>query len=150
MIIPLKEIVYNHYFGACKENVERLQEVLAELRSAAASETKSTAGDKHETALAMLQIEQVNVQGQLDLAKENLNKLLNLTQKKHEKVITGALVETDKGFFFISAALGKMILNAQMIIAISSASPLGIALQGKTIGETVRFREHLYNILSIH
>jgi hypothetical protein len=42
-----------------------LQQVLADLKESGANETKSTAGDKHETALAMLQIEQANTRGQL-------------------------------------------------------------------------------------
>jgi hypothetical protein len=45
--------------------VAAVQKVLADLHHSASNETKSTAGDKHETALAMLQLEQENKRQQL-------------------------------------------------------------------------------------
>ena len=69
--MTLKQKVYNHYLQAVNDKIKELQQVLTELKESASNETKSTAGDKHETALAMLQIEQANVQGQL---QEILNK----------------------------------------------------------------------------
>ncbi len=45
-----------------------LQQRLNDLKESGANETKSTAGDKHETALAMVQIEQANIRKQLEEA----------------------------------------------------------------------------------
>ena len=56
-----------------------LHQVLADLKESGTNETKSTAGDKHETALAMLQIEQANINAQLSDAldkKAVLKKLI--------------------------------------------------------------------------
>ena len=66
----LKQKIYNHYQLVLNDKIILLQQVLADLKESGANETKSTAGDKHETALAMLQIEQAN-------KREQLTQLLN-------------------------------------------------------------------------
>jgi hypothetical protein len=63
--MTLKQKIYNYYLQVINDKVYMLQQVLADLKESGANETKSTAGDKHETALAMLQIEQANTRGQL-------------------------------------------------------------------------------------
>ena len=63
--MKLKQKIYNHYLQIIHDKVSMLQKVLDDLKESGANETKSTAGDKHETALAMLQIEQANTRTQL-------------------------------------------------------------------------------------
>lgn len=66
---------------------------------------KSTAGDKHETALAILQIEQENVNRQLEnllSQKHTIQKIDRATRGK--QVANGALVKTSKGYLFLSIA----------------------------------------------
>jgi hypothetical protein len=63
--MTLKQKIYNYYLQLINDKVHLLQQVLADLKESGSNETKSTAGDKHETALAMLQIEQANTRGQL-------------------------------------------------------------------------------------
>jgi hypothetical protein len=113
------------------EKIAFLQSGLKELTESAANESKSTAGDKHETALAMLQIEQENTGRQL---KEALTNKLHLSQMNIHltpgKVTNGTLVQTNKGLFFVSIALGKMIINNTPVIVLSPQSPLGNKLLG--------------------
>jgi hypothetical protein len=81
-----KKDVYLHYFNIASSKVTQLQQTLADLKESGANETKSTAGDKHETALAMLQIEQANKRAQLQealeqkAAIEKLEKITNITK----------------------------------------------------------------------
>ena len=70
--MTLKEKIYQHYVLLMNEKIKNMQQVLADLKESGANETKSTAGDKHETALAMLQIEQANVRAQLKDALEQM------------------------------------------------------------------------------
>jgi hypothetical protein len=56
--------------------------ILNELNDSAKNETKSTAGDKHETALAMLQIEQENTRNKLKEIKEQKLQLDRIDIKK--------------------------------------------------------------------
>ena len=63
--MSFKENVYSAFAQLLNEKINNVQQILQELHRSAANETKSTAGDKHETALAMLQIEQENKRSQL-------------------------------------------------------------------------------------
>ena len=67
-----KKIVHERFLFSIEESISRIQKVLDVLKDSGANETKSTAGDKHETALAMIQIEQANMRSQLE----------NMLQKK--------------------------------------------------------------------
>ncbi len=146
----LKEKIH----GACRQILEdkinALQHNLQELYHSAANETKSTAGDKHETALAMLQIEQENKRKQL--------KELQLQQVAFNKIdpahisveiLNGALVETNKGYFFISVALGKIMVEEFSVYALSPTSPLGQKMRGLRAGNSVEVNGAAYNILSV-
>ncbi len=119
------------------EKIRSLQQVLADLKESGSNETKSTAGDKHETALAMLQIEQANVRGQL---KEVLDQKMvfekidpSLTSPA---IVQGSLIKTNRGWLFLSVAAGKAIIDDNTVIALSAQSPLGLELMGLKVGES--------------
>jgi len=132
------------------ERVKMLQDVLADLKESGINETKSTAGDKHETALAMLQIEQANTRGQLDdaLAKRAILEKINPTLSPI-KIASGSLVKTNRGYLFISIALGKIPIDDQMVIALSPQSPLGAKLIGLSAPASVEINSTSYVIESI-
>lgn len=55
--------------------------------------------------------------------------------KTSDKAEKGALVETDKGLFFISVSLGEIVFENKKIFAISPDAPLAKAMLGKVAGE---------------
>jgi hypothetical protein len=120
------------------------------LRESASNETKSTAGDKHETALAMLQIEQENTNRQLKellLQKLILDKI-NATIKP-VAVTQGSLIKTNRGFFFLSIPLGKIVVEDKTIIAVSPKAPLGLKLMGAKAKDHVEINGMTYLIEEI-
>ncbi len=148
--MTFKEKVYQEYVSFVNEKIISLQKILNELSDSAKNETKSTAGDKHETALAMLQIEQENTRIKFAEASkqkkeiENIN--INILSKK---IIKGSLIKTDKGFLFLCIALGKIIIDEQKVIALSPQSPLGIKLIGLQIYDIVEINNTKYHIQEI-
>ena len=114
-----------------------LQKVLDDLKESGSNETKSTAGDKHETALAMLQIEQANTRAQL---QEVLNQQASLEKINPDLsadiILNGSLIKTNKGYLFMSVALGKALVDDVTVIALSPQSPLGQKLMGLKTGES--------------
>ncbi len=145
--MTFKETIYQYYLKLIDEKIHLLQSTLYELRLSAANETKSTAGDKHETALAMLQIEQENTTKQLN---EVLNQKKTLEQIdatiKTIQVCKGSLVKTNQGFFFISTALGKKEIDGTLVIALSPASPLGNKMMDLKQGDSFAFNQTKYTI----
>lgn len=125
------------------------QQLLADLKESGTNETKSTAGDKHETALAMLQIEQANVRGQLkdSLSQKNLLEKINPALVA-TVIANGSLVKTNRGYFFLSIALAKVIIDGNTIMAISPQSPLGNQLIGRKAGGIISINNNQYAIES--
>lgn len=148
--MTFKQTVYNYYYQMAEERVASLQKVLADLKDSAGNETKSTAGDKHEVGLAMLQIEQANTGNQLQdfLTKKNALERIN-PEIKTSIVVNGSLLKTNGDYLFISTALGKAEVDGEKVIALSPQSPLGQKLMGLKTGETAEINGTKYFIESI-
>jgi hypothetical protein len=149
-IMTLKRKIYNHYLQLLNEKINALQQVLNDLKESGANETKSTAGDKHETALAMLQIEQANTRGQL---KEILDQKIMFEKIDPSlspvAIVNGSLIKTNRGYLFLSIAGGKAIVDGNAIIALSPQSPLGLKLMGLKVHDVAEINNARYLIESI-
>jgi transcription elongation GreA/GreB family factor len=113
-------------------------------------ESKSSAGDKHETSKAMMQLEQEKLGHQLlevDKQLEILSKII--TMPTTSKVQIGSLVETDQGKFYIAIGLGKIHFQDQDFFVISPQSPLGLKMIGKAKGEKIEINTSACFINSI-
>ena len=149
--MTFKEKIYVSYISLLDEKISLIQKILQELRASAANETKSTAGDKHETALAMLQIEQENTAKQLKEAFAQKKSLLQIDATiKTIVVCRGSIVKTNYGFFFISTALGKKEVESVLVIAISPASPLGNKMMNLKQGDSFAFNQFNYIIEELY
>ncbi|MEO6327816.1 MAG: hypothetical protein ABIO55_02740 [Ginsengibacter sp.] len=148
--MTLKQKVYDHYMQVVNDKLCSLQKVLADLKESGSNETKSTAGDKHEIALAMLQIEQANVGVQLQDVMEKKTALGKINSTiSSSKIINGSLVKTDKAYLFISIALGKSTIEGNPVIALSPQSPLGQKLLGLSFGDVADINNNKYVIETI-
>jgi hypothetical protein len=148
--MTLKEKTYQTCIGIVQQKIDVLQKNLHDLTDSAGNETKRTAGDKHETALAMLQIEQENNSRQLKEALQQKSILEKIVpQLQTEMVVRGSLVHTNKGLFYISLGLGKVKVEDEIIFAVSPNAPLGKLLLMKKTGETFIFNQTEYTINSI-
>ena len=146
----LKQKIYHHYLNVINDKIVMLQKVLADLKESSSNETKSTAGDKHETALAMLQIEQANVQGQLQeaLTKKMILEKIN-PDLRASIIVNGSLIKTNRGYLWMSAALGKIQIENINVIALSQQSPLGQKLLGLKTGDSTGINNIEYLIEDI-
>ncbi len=146
----LKQQVYDHFIKKIQDKVFNLQQSLDDLKESGSNETKSTAGDKHETALAMLQIEQANIREQLKetILQKTILHNINIGISPG-KIIIGSLIKTNNGYFFLSIGLGKTIINGNSVFAFSPQSPLGQKFLGLKVGDVAELFNKLYTIESI-
>ena len=100
--MSFKQKIHTYCIHLLNEKIKTLQYTIKELTESAANETKSTAGDKHETALAMLQLEQENVNRQLKTVLDQKVMVESIDPSlKNLRVGNGSLVKTNKGFLFL-------------------------------------------------
>lgn len=147
--MTFKQKIHNHYQQVLNQKIKALQQVLSDLKESGSNETKSTAGDKHETALAMLQIEQANVRGQLKEVMDQKNVFEKIDPAVSSVVIVnGSLIKTNRGYLFLSIASGKAIVDGNTVIALSPQSPLGIKLMGLKVADIAEINNIHYVIES--
>jgi transcription elongation GreA/GreB family factor len=132
------------------EKILSLKLIMQEVTDAANSETKSSAGDKHETARAMMQLEQEKLSKQIaDLAEQKTEfDKIDFT-KSSSQIIQGSLIETNKSYFLIATSIGKIEVQGKTVFVISNKSPLAIALYSKKQNDIVTFNGVEYSIKSI-
>jgi hypothetical protein len=148
--MTFKQNIYHQYKQMLDTKISGLQLQLNDLKESTANETKSTAGDKYETARAMLQIEQDNSRRQLQEALEQLSIFTSIDISiSSNEIIRGSLVKTNKGYLFISVALGKTIVDGITVIALSPQSPLGKQLMGMRVNDATIINNISYAIEKI-
>jgi len=130
-----KRKVHQQALNLVQTKLLELEEHYRDLQEGQSSNTKSTAGDKHDTEREMVQAELNNYGRQVQNQKQNLNTLLAIDQSSKNKVEKGALIKTKNGWFYISIPLGKIDFKNQKVWLISLASPMGQALIGKKEGD---------------
>lgn len=114
------------------------------------NETKSSAGDKHETARAKMQSEHEKLSWQMEELKAQYDLLHKFDRERGTEVTASQnLVHTNKGLFFIVIPLGKIEFEEKTVYVISPSSPLGKSLIGLRIAATTRVNNVDYEILEI-
>lgn len=125
---------------------------LALLQEGLTSETKSTAGDKHETGRAMIQMEMDAAVGRLAEFRAMLAQARSIATAElpADRVVVGHCITTDRGAFILGPPVGKFARSdGATAFALSAASPLGKAFLGACIGEVLGVGNARYTIESL-
>ncbi len=137
----------------CKEALDKKinesQDMLASIDESAHDDTKSSAGDKFETSREMLKQEAEKISSQLGVLLHQRQVLSVLDTKISDVVVHGSLVKTDKGIFYLSISLGKVLYQHDTIYAISDESPMALALVGRRVGDKVIVNSRTITILDV-
>ncbi|GAB7089522.1 hypothetical protein [Marinifilum fragile] len=146
----LKVDLYNQVQELIQSKIKTNQESLSALKESVGNETKSTAGDKHETGRAMMHLEQEKVMRQL-ANNQKLKSVVDRISPKinNETVQLGSLVITNHISFYVLAGLGQMELNGQNYFIVSFQSELVQAFKGKRKGDNLTFKGQNYTIQEI-
>ena len=147
----LKQSIYQHISDLLDSKIEEINQLISSGKESRDSDTKSSAGDKHETSRAMIQIEMENNQKQLNknaALKTELSKI-NL-DREYTSVDFGSLVVTNNGNYFIAIGIGQVKLDNEVHYSISLASPIGALLKGKQKGDSITFNGNQIEILDIY
>jgi len=145
--MEIKQRLYQHCEAFVNQRLQSIQHKIKEIQESLLSETKSTAGDKHETGRAMLQLEREKAGQQLaeiQKEKEILSKI-NLEQPS-EVVHLGSVVMTTQANYFLSISSGLHQVDGVNFYAISPSTPIGKLLLGKKEGDVITFRSQSFAI----
>jgi len=141
-------------FNLCQDFIDSrfntIQNTINEIQESLTSETKSSAGDKHETGRAMLQLEREKAGNQLAEINKTKVALSKIDTTKTSKTIgLGSVVHTTNANYYIAISAGELMCNNKTYYAISPNTPMGLLLIGKTIGDSITFRNQSFIIDSV-
>lgn len=136
----LKKKLFEHCFKHLNSSLSLFEKRKAEILIALESERKSSAGDKHETGRAMIQLEREKLGEQIKEAEKNLSLLLPLENTvSYEKASLGSVVKTDRFNYYIAVSAPEVSLGGVHYYCISAQSPIGKLILGKKVGDAISF-----------
>lgn len=133
-----------------EERHQRVKQSIRGIEESLFEESKSSAGDKHETGRAMLQIERENAGKQLQEVERILQTLKRITISVASGTIhLGSLVYTSKEAYFISVSVGVIEVHSKNYLAVSPQSPIGQILMGQMEGAELSFNGGEFRITTV-
>jgi transcription elongation GreA/GreB family factor len=148
--MTFKQKILQQYKQLVNDRVDVFQDMISALTEDSKNDAKGSAGDKHETSLSMMHIEQEKLNHKLsEVLSQNVILDKIDVNKSSIKVALGSLVKTNNLTVFVSVALPKLVIDDQNIFAISPQSPLGLKLLGNEVGFEFEINSTKYLIESI-
>ena len=146
----LKEKLHKQCQDALNQRLEAIKSTISDIQNSLQSETKSTAGDKHETGRAMLQLEREKAGNQLAEIQKQIEILHKINpEMSYSKVALGSLVKTTVYNYVIGVSVGEITIENETFYAISLSTPIGKLLVSKGVGDNIQFRMQKFTITDI-
>ncbi len=148
--MSVKESLHKQCLDRIEMRYQTVLKTIREIKISLHSETKSSAGDKHETGRAMLQLEREKAGQQLAEIEKVKIVLSKIDPNKiSKKIHLGSVVYTLKGNYYLSISAGNLQFENTTFYAISPGTPIGKLIMGKTIGDTILFRDEAFKIENV-
>ncbi len=136
----IKKELYKQCEVFVNNRLQTIQDIISSNQKALQSETKSSAGDKHETGRAMLQLEMEKAGQQLQGVLQMKETLAKIDIAKNSTIAhVGSLVKTTQATYFLSISAGQLVVANEQYFAVSVSSPIGKLLLGKNENDSFVF-----------
>jgi transcription elongation GreA/GreB family factor len=148
--MTFKQKIKQHHLVLLQDKIDVYQDMILGLSNDAQNDAKGSAGDKHETALSMMHLEQEKLTNKLKetiVLKEILENID--VSKTTATIVLGSYVKVNAMQLFISAALPKILIDEITILSVSPQSPLGSQLMGKKQHDIVVVNGTTFTILEV-
>ncbi len=148
--MTFKQKTHQYYLQQVQDKMDVFKDMIVELTEDSKNDAKGSAGDKHETALSMMHIEQEKLNRKLREVLDQKAVLDKIDASKiAEIIILGSLVKANGIYLYLSVALPKVAIEGINVIALSPQSPLGNKLMGNAVGFSFEINGTKYLIENI-
>ena len=148
--MTFKQKIHQYYLLLVQDRIDAFKDMIVALTEDSKNDAKGSAGDKHETALSMMHIEQEKLNRKLREVLDQKNVLDKIDSTTIAKtIIVGSLVKANGIYLFLSVALPKINVEGIHVIALSPQSPLGNKLMGNRVGFSFEINSTTYSIQEI-
>ncbi len=148
--MTFKQKIQAYYLQLVQDRIDVFRDMISALIEDSKNDAKGSAGDKHETALSMMHIEQEKLNYKLSEVLAQKAILDKIDPSKITEIIAlGSLVKANGIYLYLSVALPKIAIEGINVIALSPQSPLGNKLMGNHVGYTFEINSTRYLIESV-
>jgi anti-sigma28 factor (negative regulator of flagellin synthesis) len=147
--INLKKSLVEYCKNRLEIKLKELMVIYQSLIDSIQTDSKSSAGDKHETFKSMMHIEQEKMQTQIKMINQQINIINQLKVEKKNRIENGTLIVTDSKVFFIAASLGLASISDQSFFIVSLDSPIIQFMKKQSINTMFTFQSTNYKIIDI-
>ena len=147
--MTFKQKTHQQYQQLVQDRIDVFKDMIVALTEDSKNDAKGSAGDKHETALSMMHIEQEKLNHKLKEVLAQKAVLDKIDSTTIAKTIVGSLVKANGIYLYLSAALPKIAVEGINVIALSPQSPLGNKLMGNEVGVEFEINGTKYLIESV-
>jgi transcription elongation GreA/GreB family factor len=136
--MTFKQKIKQQHLLLLQDKIDVYQDMISGLSDDAQNDAKGSAGDKHETALSMMHLEQEKITQKLAeaIALQGILDRIEVS-KTNSTIALGSSVKVNALQLFVSAALPKITVEGITVLSVSPQSPLGSQLMGKKQGDIV-------------
>jgi transcription elongation GreA/GreB family factor len=136
--MTFKQKIKQQHLLLLQDKIDVYQDMISGLSDDAQNDAKGSAGDKHETALSMMHLEQEKITQKLAeaIALQGILDRIEVS-KTNSTIALGSSVKLNALQLFVSAALPKITVEGITVLSVSPQSPLGSQLMGKKQGDIV-------------
>ena len=136
--MTFKQKINQQHLLLLQDKIDVYQDMISGLSDDAQNDAKGSAGDKHETALSMMHLEQEKITQKLAeaIALQGILDRIEVS-KTNSTIALGSSVKVNALQLFVSAALPKITVEGITVLSVSPQSPLGSQLMGKKQGDIV-------------
>jgi hypothetical protein len=148
--MTFKQKIHAHYTLQVQDRMDAFRDMITALTEDSKNDAKGSAGDKHETALSMMHIEQEKLNQKVSelLSQKAILDKIN-PEIISQRIGVGSVVKANGIYLYLSAALPKINIEGINVIALSPQSPLGNKLMGNEVGFGFEINGTKYLIESI-
>ena len=148
--MTFKQKIHAHYLLLVQDRMDVFRDMISGLTEDSKNDAKGSAGDKHETALSMMHLEQEKLNRKLAEVLDQKAVLDKINPEICSETISlGSLVKANGIYLYLSLALPKINIEGINVIALSPQSPLGNKLMGNKVGFTFEINGTKYLIESV-
>jgi hypothetical protein len=146
----IKTLLFDHCKSFLESKLHGYKKSLDLLYESLNSEIKSSAGDKHETGRALIQLEIEKTGNQLKEVEKNYEYLLKINNVFfNNKIGLGSIVLTQKNNYYLAVSAKPFTYQNGTYYCISNKSPIGKLLIGKKTGEFILFNNKKITISEV-
>ena len=135
------------------QKIEQVKVAIEDSNLSLKEDTKSSAGDKYETSREMIQQDLNRYEQQLrvlNIDMETLNRIQSQQAIPSTVAALGSIIQTNQATYFLAISIGLITVDNLKIFSISTASPIGKILVGKSVGQRFEFNGIQHQIIAIY